>query len=69
MAKRIRLTIDGHAHDCDLQAWKTSKPLIATGTLHNDAPPGTLQLGLGADHKIKACVRTNDKGDLLLEFD
>jgi hypothetical protein len=69
MAKRIRLTIVGHSHDVDLETWKKSKPVIAAGAPHNDGPLGTLQLGLGPNHAIKVCVRTNDQGDLLLEFD
>ena len=69
MAKRFRLTPQGHVHDLDLIAWKASKPLIAAGTAHDDGPLGTLQLGLGPNFTSKVCVRTNDQGELILEFD
>jgi hypothetical protein len=69
MPKRIRVTPTGSPHDVDLAEWKRSSPLIVAGSPHNDAAPGTLQLGLGPDFSRKVCIRTNEKGELLLEFD
>lgn len=67
--KRIRLTIDGTPHEITPTEWNNSAPLIVAGTAHEDAPAGTLQLGLGKGFSRKVSIRTNDAGELFLEFD
>jgi hypothetical protein len=67
--KRIKISVDGTPHDASPAEWKRTSPLIVAGTVHDNAPTGTLQLGLGAGFKRKVAVRTNDAGELFLEFD
>jgi hypothetical protein len=69
MATRFKFSADGTVHNATPEDWKASKGLVIAGSPHDGMPTGTLQLRLGKEFSRKVCVRTNDNGDLLLEFD
>jgi len=68
--KMLRLSIKGGGiHEALVKDWESSIPVKQGVHPSPDLPPGTVVLGLGGKEKRVIAIRTDENGDLYLEFE